>query len=155
MSDLSLVEATEIIILLPFYSGEFAVQTCFLGRYGDEIGSDQFGATIMVSTATDNPNDPTSAILRLSNIEVNFHYVLLYSYLQILHYKVYSAGQAFRLGRYPVHFHMNGNLNSSYMKSSSIHQTFNRAVNIHASNYVTIENNVIYNIMYVSTDENI
>ena len=48
---------------------------------------------------------------------------------------------------------MNGNMSSSYIKSSAIHQTFNRAVNIHASNYVTIENNVIYNIMYV--EENI
>jgi hypothetical protein len=44
---------------------------------------------------------------------------------------------------------MNGNMNSSYIKSSSIHQTFNRAVNIHASNYVTVENNVVYNVMYV------
>jgi hypothetical protein len=60
---------------------------------------------------------------------------------------VFYGGQAFRLGRYPVHFHMNGNMSLSYIKSSSIHQTFNRAVNIHASNYVSVVNNVIYNIM--------
>jgi len=60
---------------------------------------------------------------------------------------VFNAGQAFRLGRYPVHFHMNGNMSSSYITSSAIHQTFNRAVNIHASNYVTVENNVLYNVM--------
>ncbi|CAF4319171.1 unnamed protein product, partial [Adineta steineri] len=57
------------------------------------------------------------------------------------------AGQAFRLGRYPVHFHMNGNMSLSYIKSSSIHQTFNRAVNIHATNYLTVSNNVIYDVM--------
>ena len=50
--------------------GEFAVQTCFLGRYGEEIGSDQFGATIMVSTSDDKSNGDQRSILRLSNIEV-------------------------------------------------------------------------------------
>ena len=56
-----------------FNPGEFAVQTCFLGRYGEDIGSDQFGATIMVSTSDDNTDDLQRAILRLSNIEVNHH----------------------------------------------------------------------------------
>ena len=55
-----------------FNPGEFAVQTCFLGRYGEDIGSDQFGATIMVSTNADSSsNNAQQAILRLSNIEVN------------------------------------------------------------------------------------
>jgi len=112
-----------------FDPGEFAVQTCFLGRYGQEMGSDQFGATIMASGSSMNPSAPQTVTVRLSNIEVT------------------NAGQAFRLGRYPVHFHMNGNMNQSYIKSSSIHSTFNRAVNIHATNYLTVENNVIYNIM--------
>lgn len=69
------------------------------------------------------------AITRISNVEL------------------YHVGQAFRKGRYPIHFHMNGDMKSSYVKESSIHQSFNRAVNIHASNYVTVERNVIYNIM--------
>ncbi|CAF0745209.1 unnamed protein product [Adineta steineri] len=112
-----------------FNPGEFATQTCFLGRYGNEIGSDQFGATIMASASADSSDGIQRAILRLSNIEVTY------------------AGQAFRLGRYPVHFHMNGNMSLSYIKSSSIHQTFNRAVNIHASNYLTVSNNVIYDVM--------
>jgi hypothetical protein len=52
-------------------SGEFATQTCFLGRYGQEIGSDQFGATIMASSSTGSSTGIQQAILRLSNIEVN------------------------------------------------------------------------------------
>ena len=28
-----------------------------------------------------------------------------------------------------------------------MHESFNRATNIHASNYITIESNVVYNIM--------
>ncbi|CAF1377186.1 unnamed protein product, partial [Adineta steineri] len=112
-----------------FDPGEFATMTCFLGRYGEEIGSDQFGATIMASASNSSSTGDQPAILRLSNIEV------------------FNAGQAFRLGRYPVHFHMNGNMSLSYVKSSAIHQTFNRAINIHASNYLTIQNNVVYDIM--------
>ncbi|CAM4838655.1 unnamed protein product, partial [Rotaria magnacalcarata] len=110
------------------FQDQFAVQTCFLGRYGQEIGSDQFGATIMASGANSSDNTQ-DVILRLSNIEI------------------FNVGQAFRLGRYPVHFHMNGNMSLSYIKSSSVYQSYNRAINIHASNYVTVENNVIYNIM--------
>jgi hypothetical protein len=49
---------------------QFAVQSCFLGRYGQEIGSDQFGSTIMASgiNSSDNTQD---VILRLSNIAVS------------------------------------------------------------------------------------
>ena len=53
------------------FVGEFAVQTCFLGRYGQEIGSDQFGATIMASASVGSSDGIQRAILRLSNIEVN------------------------------------------------------------------------------------
>ncbi|CAF3925163.1 unnamed protein product [Rotaria sp. Silwood2] len=49
---------------------EFAIQTCFLGRYGEEIGSDQFGATIMASGDMDKISNGQQVILRLSNIEV-------------------------------------------------------------------------------------
>ena len=61
--------------------------------------------------------------------------------------ELYHVGQAFRLGRYPIHFHMNGDMRSSYVKECSIRESFNRAVNIHASNNLTVERNVIYNIM--------
>jgi hypothetical protein len=54
-----------------FDPGEFATQTCFMGRYGEEIGSDQFGATIMASASADSSSGTQLAILRLSNIEVN------------------------------------------------------------------------------------
>lgn len=108
---------------------EFAVQTCFLGRYGPELGTDQFGAIILINGKRREANEPESVIGRFSNVEL-FH-----------------VGQAFRLGRYPIHFHMNGDMPSSYVRECAIHQSFNRATNIHASNYVTIERNVIYNIM--------
>ncbi|CAF1212069.1 unnamed protein product [Rotaria sordida] len=53
-----------------FNPDEFAVQTCYLGRYGEEIGSDQFGATIMVNQDMTTANGTQQAILRLSNVEL-------------------------------------------------------------------------------------
>jgi hypothetical protein len=124
---------------------QFAVQTCFMGKFGEEIGSDQFGATIMASGSELSSDDTQFVILRISNIEVNRN--IFYVIIKKIFSQITYAGQAFRLGRYPVHFHMNGNMSLSYIKSSSIHHTFNRAVNIHASNYVSVANNVIYDIM--------
>ncbi|CAF4657274.1 unnamed protein product [Rotaria sp. Silwood1] len=112
-----------------FNPDEFAVQTCFLGRYGQEIGSDQFGAMIMSSPGNVSTNGTQPIVVRLSNVEL------------------YNVGQAFRLDRYAIHFHSNGNMSESYVKSCSVHLSFNRAVHIQASDYITIENNVIYNVM--------
>ncbi len=39
----------------------------------------------------------------------------------------FHVGQAFRLGRYPINFHMNGNMQSSYVKECVIHESFNIA----------------------------
>lgn len=50
----------------------------------------------------------------------------------------YNCGQAFKLGRYPIHFHMIGNVAKSYIKNNSIHQTYNRAVTIHGVHYLKI-----------------
>ena len=66
---------------------------------------------------------------RFSNVELTF------------------VGQAFRLGRYAIHFHLNGWMDDSYVKKCAIHKSFNRAVNIHGTNYVTIEQNVAFDIM--------
>ena len=110
-----------------FNPGEFAIQTCFQGRFGEEIGSDEFGAQIMIHPSRKDKGDVTA---RISYIEVNF------------------AGQAFRLGRYPIHFHLLGDVNyTSYVRGCGIHKTFNRAVNIHGTHRVLVEHTVIYNIM--------
>ncbi|XP_075995316.1 PKHD1 like 1, tandem duplicate 1 [Genypterus blacodes] len=109
-----------------FNTGEFTTQTCFLGRFGDEAGTDEFGACIMLHAPKPNEN---LAIARLEYVEI-FH-----------------AGQAFRLGRYPIHFHLMGDINfKSYVRGCAIHQTFNRAVTIHHTHRLLVEHNVIYDI---------
>jgi len=58
-----------------------------------------------------------------------------------------QVGQAFQLGRYPIHFHMIGIVHNSYIKGNSIHHTYNRACTVHGVHYLTIENNVAYETM--------
>ena len=109
-----------------FDTGEFATQTCFQGRFGEEIGSDQFGVQIMIHSPT---LDSHASAAHIEYVEVTY------------------AGQAFRLGRYAIHFHLNGNMSGSYVRGCSIHKSFNRAVNVHNTHNVLIEHNVIYDIM--------
>ena len=40
---------------------------------------------------------------------------------------------------------MNGNVEYSYVKSNSIHDSYARCVTIHGVHYLTIDNNVCYN----------
>ena len=99
-------------------------QTCFQGQYGDEVGSDQFGSQVMLH----------------EDIE----------YGKIEYVEVTHAGQAFGLGRYPLHFHLSRDQPNSYIRGCGIHHTFNRAITLHAVNYLTVENNVAFNIMGLS-----
>ena len=86
--------------------------------------ANQYGAHIMLHS----PGDETS-IGRIENVE--FH----------------NVGQAFKLGRYPIHFHMIGTVHNSYIRNNAIHQTFNRAVTIHGVQHLRIQNNVAYHTM--------
>eukprot|EP00731_Ephydatia_muelleri_P028251 Em0019g1124a len=107
-------------------SAEFEIQSCFQGRFGAESVNDMFGSQIMIHAAMQNTARVAARI----------------EYVEVTH-----AGQAFRLGRYPIHFHLNGNISGSYVRGCAIHHTFNRAVTIHAVNYLLVEKNVAYNIM--------
>ncbi|XP_022097673.1 fibrocystin-L-like isoform X1 [Acanthaster planci] len=109
-----------------FDTNQFATQTCFLGRFGEETGSDQFGAQMMLFAKYQDQQ------LVKGRIE----------YVEVTH-----AGQAFRLGRYPIHFHLNGDVSGSYVRGCGIHHTFNRAVTIHAVHNLLVEHNVAYNVM--------
>ncbi|XP_021354106.1 fibrocystin-L-like [Mizuhopecten yessoensis] len=109
-----------------FNTGEFATQTCFQGRFGEEMGSDQFGGQIMIHAPEFDTHRSTGRI----------------QYVELFH-----MGQAFRLGRYPLHFHLNGDMSHCYARGLGIHETFNRAVNIHGTHNLLVEHIVIYNIM--------
>ncbi|XP_069115680.1 fibrocystin-L-like [Argopecten irradians] len=108
-----------------FDPGYHAVQTCTQGRYGEEMGSDKFGAQVVIHTT-----DPTKQ-LTTSRIE----------FVEFTH-----VGQAFRLSRHPINFHVTGDMSRSYVRGCGIHHTFNRAINIRDTYNLIVERNVIYDV---------
>jgi len=55
------------------------------------------------------------------------------------------VGQKKASGRYPVHFHLLGDAGAnSYVKNSSIHNSYNRCLTIHGTNGVKVQNNAAF-----------
>ena len=50
-------------------------------------------------------------------------------------------------GRYPIHFHLSGDVSGSYVRGCAIHRTFNRAVTVHGVSGLVVEHNVANDIM--------
>ena len=56
------------------------------------------------------------------------------------------VGQKKATGRYPIHFHLLGDGGAnSFVKNSSIHNSYNRCLTVHGTNKLTIQNNAAYN----------
>src|SRR5689334_7950676 len=56
-------------------------------------------------------------------------------------------GQNLELARYPIHWHLVGDARGQYIRNAAIHDTYNRCVTVHGTNFVKVENNVTYNIV--------
>src|SRR5687767_6229723 len=54
-------------------------------------------------------------------------------------------GQNLELARYPIHWHLVGDAPGQYIRNAAIHDTYNRCVTVHGTNFVRVENNVTYN----------
>ncbi|KAH8862936.1 Fibrocystin-L [Schistosoma japonicum] len=104
----------------------FATHTCTIGSPDEQLGAKEYGGHIHIG----GPFVNSGAVK---------------AYLSYTEF--YFMGQAYRLGRYPIHFHLNGLMNGSYVRGCSIHKSFNRAINIHNTHEVLVENNVVYDIM--------
>jgi hypothetical protein len=85
--------------------------------------ANQYGATIFLHS-----NGDDSLTCRLGYIELN------------------NVGQAFKIGRYAVHFHMIGAVHNSYAKGLGTHQGNNRAFTLHGTHYLRLEDNVAYEV---------
>lgn len=83
----------------------------------------QYGATIFLHSEGDD-----SLVARLEYIELT------------------DVGQAFKVGRYAVHFHMIGAVHKSYCKGFGTHQGFNRAFTLHGTHYLRITKNVAFDV---------
>jgi len=59
--------------------------------------------------------------------------------------ELFRMGQKTISGRYPIHWHlMTDQAQGQYIRNSSIHHSFNRAVTIHGTDYITVEDNFCY-----------
>lgn len=85
--------------------------------------STEYGATMFLHSQGDD-----SLIARLGYIEC------------------YNMGQAFKLGRYAIHFHMIGATHKSYVEGLGLHQSNNRAFTIHGTHYLRIMKNVAFEV---------
>ena len=54
-------------------------------------------------------------------------------------------GQNMTLARYPIHWHLIGDAKGQYIRNAAIHDTYNRCVTVHGTNFLHVENNVTYN----------
>lgn len=48
---------------------------------------------------------------------------------------------------YCTHYHMGGTRPDSYIRSNSIHHSFQRATTVHGTNHLTVANNVAYEVL--------
>ncbi len=76
-----------------------------------------YGGNIMVMTG---------AVGRVSNVELS------------------RMGQRLKLGRYPFHWHLAGDASGQFIRNSSIHHTYNRAITIHGTDNAVVADNVCY-----------
>ncbi|GIM05166.1 hypothetical protein Vretimale_9611 [Volvox reticuliferus] len=106
---------------------EVAVLTRNIVLQGDYTSArNQYGVQVMVSS----PKSLPRALVRFDNIEIT------------------QSGQAFRLGRYSMHWHMHGDVAfQSWLRGCAIHNTYNRATTIHGTHRAILQNNVAYNTM--------
>ena len=67
------------------------------------------------------------------------------SLLNAAHVELYHMGQRGLLGRYPWHWHLLGEEGAGqYLKNSSVHRSFNRAIVVHGTWYSLVEGNVAF-----------
>jgi hypothetical protein len=106
--------------------GEVGLLTRNILFRGDPVVSpaEMYGAHIMFHSKEDD-----SSIGRIEWIEIKY------------------GGQAFKLGKYPIHMHMIGNVHKSYVRGNAVHRSFNRAFTTHGVHYFRVINNIAFDTM--------
>ena len=77
------------------------------------------------------------------------------SYAYVSGVEIKRGGQKGRLGRYPFHWHMLSydgstllqDATGQYFKNSTVNESANRGIVVHGTNGVTVENNIVYNVL--------
>jgi hypothetical protein len=106
---------------------EVAVLTRNILLQGDYSSAKyQYGVQVMVNT----PSYLPKGLVRFDNIEIA------------------QSGQAFRLGRYSMHWHLMGDVAwQTWLRGCAIHHTYNRAITIHGTHRAIVQNVTAYHTM--------
>lgn len=65
---------------------------------------------------------------------------------QVAYTEFTQCGQPQILGRYCIHFHMAGDIPTSFARGNAVHDSHARVITIHGVHYLTVENNVGYRV---------
>ena len=106
------------------FRGEVGLLSRNVVVQGDDESYDaQYGCQLLFHS----PGQHNSLRVRISNTQIR------------------QTGQGFFIGRYPVHFHLVGNVSESFVLNSTVHDTYNRAIAIHGIHSLRIKHNIVYN----------
>ena len=75
-----------------------------------------------------SPGDETT-IGRIENLQMN------------------DVGQAYLVGKYPIHFHRIGRVTKSYIRNNALMRSYNRGATIHGVKYLRVERNTYWDVM--------
>ncbi|GAM26112.1 hypothetical protein SAMD00019534_092870, partial [Acytostelium subglobosum LB1] len=73
-------------------------------------------------------------------------HVLTMSNGQFAGIQLIKMGQTNIKGRYPLHFHLAGKVNNSYITDCSVQQAYYRCYTVHGTHYATVSQNVAYDV---------
>lgn len=118
------------------------------GDEGSEI--DEIGGHIMIMNRdAERPESPVNDLYRPD-------YDGKISQARIEGVELRRMGQKGRPGRYSFHWHLISDGSGQYVRNSSMHHGFQRAVNVHGTDDTLVENNVAYDIfnhMFIPSEE--
>jgi len=119
---------------------------CYMYRGGEALGFSSTRICFEVGLLSRNiviQGDETSA-----SEQFGMHSIAaMGSVFRVENAEMRNCGQSLIVGRYCVHIHLAGEAGTSYARSNSFHDSFQRAVTLHASNNVHVDHNVAFRVM--------
>ena len=95
----------------------------------DSSTTSKFGGHVMVMGSSSTARETNAAMRSSAKVQgVEFR----------------RMGQFDRLGRYPFHWHQNGDSSGDFVRASSFHANLQRGVVVHGTDNATVEANVVY-----------
>lgn len=110
-----------------------------------EVGLLSRNITIQGDSSVGDPKDNSNGKAKPAGYGFGGHVMVMNGgQMRISGVEFYRMGQKGKLGRYPAHWHLAGDVKGQYVKNSSIWNSFNRCVTIHGTQNAEVSGNVAY-----------